>query len=87
MNNKAQMLLAALLKLQGHVSRICFGGLRHCIIKDIVDDAVSLMCERKIMLLGKSIDALTQNTIFSYNFSYIKPDSPPLNAMLCRTQD
>ena len=75
------------LKLYRHMSRVRLYGLRHCIIKNGVDDAGSLVCERKIILLSKTIKTRAQNTVFSYHFSYIKPYSPPLNAMLWGTQD
>src|SRR5215211_6500342 len=87
MNDKAQVLLAPLLKLYRHMSRIRFCGLRHCIIKNSVDDAACVVRERKIMLLGETIETRAQNTVFSHHFSNIKPNSPPLNAMLCRTSN
>src|SRR4030095_1859546 len=87
MNDKAQMLLAALLNLYGHMSRVCLYGLRDCIIKNGVDDASSLVCERKIIRLRETIKTGAQNPVFSHDFSNIKPHSPSLNTMLSRTQD
>jgi hypothetical protein len=87
MNDETQMLLAPLLKLYSHVSRIRFYGLRHCFIKNGVDDAGSFACERMMILLGKPVNARTQNAVFSDDFGNIKPISPPLHAVLRRTRD
>src|SRR5689334_14527032 len=87
MNDKAQMLLAAFLKLYSHVSRIRLYRLRHCVIKNGVDDAGDMSCERKTMLLGETIDTCAQNTVFCDDFSNIKSYSPSLHAVLCRTHD
>jgi hypothetical protein len=87
MNDKAQVLLAAFLKLYSHMSRIGFYCLRYCIIKNGVDDTGSIACEGKMMLLGETINTRAQNAIFSDDFGNIKAYSPPLHAVLCRTRN
>jgi hypothetical protein len=86
-NDKAQVLLATFLKFDGHVSRIGFNRLRHRVIKNGIDDAGYIRCERKMMLLGETVDARAQDAVFGDDFSDIKPDSPPLHSMLRWTRN
>ena len=63
----------AVLQLQRHVSRIGFYRLGHSVIENCVDDAGGVGCERQVMLRGETVDTGPQDTVFSNDFSDIKP--------------
>ena len=41
-----------------------------------------MICERKVMLLRQTVQAIAQDDVLGYNFSYINSSLPPLDAML-----